>query len=45
MSLFLAGNIDVKVVEEYFSKKEKKTLEQFTVTKRNYPFAACEANR
>ena len=33
MSLFLVGNIDVKVVEEYFSKKEKKTLEQFTVTK------------
>ena len=37
MSLFLAGNIDVKVVEEYFSKKEKKTLEQFTVTKEKLP--------
>ena len=33
MSLFLVGNIDVEVVEEYFSKKEKKTLEQFTVSK------------
>ncbi|MCY7088059.1 EF-P 5-aminopentanol modification-associated protein YfmH [Streptococcus oralis] len=37
MSLFLVGNIDVKVVEEYFSKKEKKTLEQFTVTKEKLP--------
>ena len=37
MSLFLVGNIDVKVVEEYFSKKEKKTLEQFTVTKEQLP--------
>ena len=37
MSLFLVGNIDVKVTEEYFSKKEKKTLEQFTVTKEQLP--------
>ena len=37
MSLFLVGNIDAKVVEEYFSKKEKKTLEQFTVTKEKLP--------
>jgi len=37
MSLFLVGNIDVEVVEEYFSKKEKKTLEQFTVTKEKLP--------
>ena len=37
MSLFLVGNIDVKVVEEYFSKKEKKTLEQFIVTKEKLP--------
>ena len=37
MSLFLVGNIDVKVAEEYFSKKEKKTLEQFTVTKEQLP--------
>ena len=37
MSLFLVGNIDVKVVEEYFSKKEKKTLEQFTVSKEKLP--------
>ena len=37
MSQFLVGNIDVEVVEEYFSKKEKKTLEQFTVTKEKLP--------
>ena len=37
MSLFLVGNIDAKVVEEYFSKKEKKTLEQFTVSKEKLP--------
>lgn len=37
MSLFLVGNIDVKVIEEYFSKKKKKTLEQFTVTKEKLP--------
>jgi len=37
MSLFLVGNIDVEVVEEYFSKKGKKTLEQFTVTKEKLP--------
>ena len=37
MSLFLVGNIDVEVVEEYFSKKEKKTLEQFTVSKEQLP--------
>ncbi len=37
MSLFLVGNIDVKIVEKYFSKKEKKTLEQFTVTKEQLP--------
>ena len=37
MSLFLVGNIDVEVVEEYFSKKEKKTLEQFIVTKEKLP--------
>ena len=37
MSLFLVGNIDVEVVKEYFSKKEKKTLEQFTVTKEKLP--------
>lgn len=37
ISLFLVGNIDVEVVEEYFSKKEKKTLEQFTVTKEKLP--------
>ena len=36
-SLFLVGNIDVEVVEEYFSKKEKKTLEQFIVTKEKLP--------
>jgi len=37
MSLFLVGNIDLEVVEEYFSKKEKKTLEQFIVTKEKLP--------
>ena len=37
MSLFLVGSIDAKVVEEYFSKKEKKTLEQFTVSKEKLP--------
>jgi len=33
MSLFLVGNIDVEVVEEYFSKKEKEVSNQFTVSK------------
>lgn len=33
MSLFLVGNIDVKVVEEYFSKKGKEISNQFTVSK------------
>ena len=33
MSLFLVGNIDVKVVEEYFLKKEKGVSNQFTVSK------------
>lgn len=37
MSLFLVGNIDVKVVEEYFSKKEKDVSNQFTVTKEKLP--------
>ena len=33
MSLFLVGNIDVEVVEEYFSKKGKEVSNQFTVSK------------
>lgn len=33
MSLFLVGNIDVKVVEEYCSKKGKEVSNQFTVSK------------
>ena len=33
MSLFLVGNIDVELIEEYFSKKGNKILEQFTVSK------------
>ena len=39
MSLFLVGNIDVKVVEEYFSKKEKEqeVSNQFTVLKEQLP--------
>ncbi|WP_195215752.1 EF-P 5-aminopentanol modification-associated protein YfmH [Streptococcus oralis] len=37
MSLFLVGNIDVDVVLEYFSKKENKILEQFTVSKEQLP--------
>lgn len=42
MSMFLVGNIDVKVVEEYFSKKEKKTLEQFTVSKEKLPLQSVK---
>ena len=37
MSLFLVGNIDVELIEEYFSKKENKILEQFTVSKEQLP--------
>lgn len=37
MSLFLVGNIDAKVVEEYFSKKEKGVSNQFTVSKEKLP--------
>ena len=37
MSLFLVGNIDVALIEEYFSKKENKILEQFTVSKEQLP--------
>ena len=37
MSLFLVGNIDVKVVEEYFSKKGKEVSNQFTVSKEQLP--------
>ena len=33
MSLFLVGNIDVRVVEEYFSKKGKEVSNQFMVSK------------
>ena len=33
MSLFLVGNIDVEVVEEYFSKKGKEVSNQSTVSK------------
>ena len=32
MSLFLVGNIDVRVVEEYFSKKGKEVSNQFMVS-------------
>lgn len=37
MSLFLVGNIDVRVVEEYFSKKGKEVSNQFMVSKEQLP--------
>ena len=37
MSLFLVGNIDLDLIEEYFSEKEKGVSNQFTVSKEQLP--------